>query len=120
MPCGDGETIFIPSKLYNELYRFKNFDLSNSSIHLKQKDYKLKNISINIDFLILNSDMTKCFSKPFLNDTDSKIKENEMMDDFFFKIFVFVIFSQNKKIEFPAYKIIELEKLINSNGENNG
>ena len=120
LPCGDGETIFIPSKLYNELYRFKNFDLSNSSIHLKQKDYKLKNISINIDFLILNSDLTKCFSKPFLNDTDSKIKENEMMDDFFFKIFVFVIFSQNKKIEFPAYKIIELEKLINSNGENNG
>ena len=60
----------------------------------------------------------KCFSKPFLNDSDSRIEENEMMNDFFFKISVYVIFSQNEKIKFPAYKINELEKLINSKGEN--
>ena len=32
LPCDDDETIFISSKLYNELYKFKNFDFSNSSI----------------------------------------------------------------------------------------
>lgn len=111
LPCKDGETLFAPHALYDKLWEMANFQSNQNGggvISLGQKKIDIEFVRHNVDFVVLKSDFNKAFAKPEMNDAASTIKEQNMADDILFSTYVYLIFSQNKAMDFPAYRIKEL------------
>ena len=119
IPCSDGETLLLSHKSYAKLYQIEAIKFQgNGSIHYSERDFKIEYIHSNFDGVILKSDFTKFFSRPELNDIESKIDEQETSTNISFFTKVDVIFYQNIKIEPVAYDVDELRNIEIKNIKN--
>lgn len=121
IPCDDGETLLLSHIVYAKLCYIKEIQFSeDSSIHYGNKDFKIEYIQSALDGIILKSDFCKAFSKPEINDSDSKLDKQETSLDITFITYADVIFSQNLNIDLLVYRVQEIANIKMDNIEIGG
>lgn len=120
LPVKENDTLFVPHKFYPQFYRIKEIDFSErNTIVYSGKEFNIEFVHSEYDYIILKSDFNKAFAKPEINDSASKIQEEETDIDINFSMTVNLIFSYSTQMPFTAYEVEQLKIEKNKTYENN-
>ncbi|MBD5439034.1 MAG: hypothetical protein HDR37_10840 [Treponema sp.] len=120
LPGKENDTLFVPHKFYPQFYRIKEIDFSErNTIVYSGKEFNIEFVHSEYDYIILKSDFNKAFAKPEINDSASRIQEEETDMDINFSMSVDLIFSCNSQMIFTAYEVEQLRIERNESYENN-
>lgn len=107
------DKLLIPYLLYSNLYKIKDIQFTGTgSFTYAGKEYKMEFTHENIDFIVLKSDIEKFYLRPEINDSVSKISEEETTEDINFMKDMDVIFSYNRKMKLIGYKVKQISSKL--------
>ena len=115
LPVQENDTLIVPHKIYSKFYEIDDITFSErNTIVYKEKEFKIEFIHSDDNYIILKSDFNRAFARPEINDSSSKITEEETTMDINFSTCVNLIFSYNIRMNFLAYEI----ETLNLDGNN--
>lgn len=103
----------MPHSLSWNLYEIEGIQFTGTgSFAYADKEYKMEFIHDDLDFIVLKSDFINFYSCPEINDSASKIVQEETTEDINFMTNIDVIFSYNKKMKLVGYKVKQISSKL--------
>lgn len=111
--ANENDTLLMPHSLSRNLYEIEGIQFTGTgSFAYAGKEYKMEFIHDDLDFIVLKSDFINFYSCPEINDSASKIVQEETTEDINFMTNIDVIFSYNKKMKLVGYKVRQISSKL--------